>query len=95
MYPVGGSAYGVGGSKGAFKIEGDTLSFADHAGHSEAVEVPAGEAPLTLELRHFLDCVRTGEPNSIPGEAGRDAQAVFEAAYLSSERNAAVALPLE
>ncbi|MBU0609081.1 MAG: Gfo/Idh/MocA family oxidoreductase [Armatimonadetes bacterium] len=94
LYPVGGSAYGVGGTKGAFKIEGNTLFFADHEGHSESVEVPVGEAPLALELRHFFDCVRTGEPNRIPGEAGRDAQAVFEAAYMSSERNAPVSLPL-
>jgi UDP-N-acetylglucosamine 3-dehydrogenase len=95
VYPVGGSAYGVGGTRGAMKIEGSTLHVADHAGHSEAIEVPTGEAPLTLELRHFFDCVRSGEPNRIPGEAGRDAQAVFEAAYLSSDRNTPVVLPLE
>ncbi|MEN6546926.1 MAG: Gfo/Idh/MocA family oxidoreductase [Armatimonadia bacterium] len=95
LYPVGGSAYGVGGSKGAMKIEGNTLHVADHEGHSEAIEVPTDEPPLTLELRHFFDCVRTGEPNRIPGEAGRDAQAVFEAAYMSSERNAPVSLPLK
>lgn len=94
LYPVGGSAYGVGGTRGALKIEGNTLFFADHTGHSETVEVPVGEPALTLELRHFFDCVRSGEPNRIPGEAGRDAQAVFEAAYLSSDRNAPVVLPL-
>lgn len=94
LYPVGGSAYGVGGAKGAFKIEGNTLIFADHDSHSESAEIPVDEAPLTLELRHFFECVRTGQPNCIPGEAGRDAQAVFEAAYLSSERNAPVPLPL-
>ncbi|MCE5239618.1 Gfo/Idh/MocA family oxidoreductase [bacterium] len=94
LYPVGGSAYGVGGTRGALKIEGNTLFFADHTGHSETVEVPVGEPALTLELRHFFDCVRSGEPNRIPGEAGRDAQAVFEAAYRSSDRNAPVVLPL-
>lgn len=94
LYPVGGSAYGVGGTRGAFSIEGNTLHFADHEGRTESTEIPTGEPPLTLELRHFFDCVRTGAPNCIPGEAGRDAQAVFEAAYMSSARNAPVSLPL-
>ncbi len=94
VYPVGGSAYGVAGTTGALKIDGSALTFADHAGHSETVELPAVEPALTLELRHFFECVRTGEPKRVPGEAGRDAQAVFEAAYLSSDRNAPVSLPV-
>lgn len=94
LYPVGGAAFGVGGTRGALKIEGSTLYFADHEGKGESIEVPAGEPPLALELRHFIHCVRTGEPNCIPGEAGRDAQEVFEAAYLSSRRDVTVTLPM-
>jgi predicted dehydrogenase len=94
LYPVGGSAYGVGGTQAAFKIEGNTLIFADHVGNSQSEEIPVGEQPLTLELRHFFDCLRTGQPNRIPGVTGRDSLEVFEAAYLSSERNGPVPLPL-
>ena len=33
---------------------------------------------LTAELRHFVDCVRTGSTPRVTGEAGRDALAVAE-----------------
>lgn len=35
----------------------------------ECIHVPMVE-PLLLELRHFMECVRTGAPSSVPGQDG-------------------------
>jgi len=46
------------------------------------------------ELSHFFDCCRSGEPNCIPGKAGRDSLEIFEAAYMSAEKKKPVRLPI-
>ena len=84
VYPVGGSALGVGGTGGALKLDGNTITWADHGGNSETIAVEANDA-LTEEIEHFYECARTGAEPLIPGKAGRDSLEVFEAGYLSGE----------
>ena len=93
LYPVGGSALGVGGTKGALKLEGNKVIFADHERNTESYQFEANDA-LVEELAHFFDCVRTGQEPLIPGKAGRDSLEIFEAAYLSAERGETIELPL-
>ncbi len=94
LYPVGGSEFGLGGSAGSVKlIDSNTVLFADHEGNKETI---AGEPVegLVAELSHFFDCCRSGEPNCIPGKAGRDSLEIFEAAYLSAKEKKPVKLPI-
>jgi len=94
LYPVGGSEFGLGGTKGSVKlIDSNTVLFADHEGNTETI---AGEPVegLLAELSHFFDCCRSGEPNRIPGKAGRDSLEIFEAAYLSAEKKEPMKLPI-
>ncbi len=94
LYPVGGSEFGLGGTRGSVKlIDSNSILFADHEGDKQTIEFEAVDG-LVAELSHFLDCVRTGRPNSIPGKAGRDSLEVFEAAYLSAEKRQPVKLPI-
>ncbi len=57
---------------------------------------PAGpvdrNASFLSELRHFLDCVRTGAPPLVPGEEGRRTLAVAMAVKASSREGRPVAL---
>ena len=46
--------------------------------------------PYDKEIRHFIDCILTGEPTRAPGEVGLEAQKIIEAAYQSSEIGRAV-----
>jgi 1,5-anhydro-D-fructose reductase (1,5-anhydro-D-mannitol-forming) len=53
----------------------------------DRVETSQLRAPSITHLdlvRHFVRCLRTGEPNRLPGEAGMVATRVTEAAYRSS-----------
>ena len=94
LYPVGGSEFGLGGTKGSVKlIDTNTLLYADHEGNSEKIELEPVDG-LMAELSHFFDCCKSGLPNRIPGKAGRDSLEVFEAAYLSAERHEPVKLPV-
>ncbi len=94
LYPVGGSEFGLGGTKGSVKlIDSNTVLFADHEGNTETIAGEPVEA-LLVELSHFFDCCRSGEPNCIPGKAGRDSLEIFEAAYLSAEKKEPVKLPI-
>lgn len=94
LYPVGGSEFGLGGTKGSVKlIDTNTLLYADHEGNSERIELEPVDG-LMAELSHFFDCCKSGQPNRIPGKAGRDSLEVFEAAYLSAERREPVRLPV-
>ncbi len=94
LYPVGGSEFGLGGTKGSVKlIDSNTVLFADHEGNQETIEGEPVEG-LVAELSHFFDCCRSGEPNCIPGQAGRDSLEIFEAAYLSAEKKGPVRLPV-
>lgn len=94
LYSVGGSEFGLGGTKGSVKlIDTNTLLYADHEGNSEKIELEPVDG-LMAELSHFFDCCKSGLPNSIPGKAGRDSLEVFEAAYLSAERREPVTLPV-
>ncbi len=44
----------------------------------ERIHVPMSE-PLMLELRHFTDCVRYGQPSDVPGQDGLRAMELAEA----------------
>ncbi|HID11748.1 MAG TPA: Gfo/Idh/MocA family oxidoreductase, partial [Candidatus Latescibacteria bacterium] len=67
----------------------------------EGEEVRVGEDELPTEpgvhreLREFVEAVREGKPATIPGEEGRRAVEVVEAAYRSAETGREVSLPLE
>jgi len=93
VYPVGGSALGVGGTGGAVKLEGNDIIWADHEGNRETITVESNDA-LTEELTHFFECVRTGAEPLIPGKAGRDSLEIFEAGYLSAETGETIELPV-
>jgi predicted dehydrogenase len=62
----------------------------------EATQVPKVDAtePLTLEARHFVDCIRTGQRPLSDGEAGAMVVAVLEHGQRSLERGGdLVAIP--
>jgi len=67
----------------------------------EGEEVRVGEEELPTEpgvhreLREFVEAVREDRPVTIPGEEGRRAVEVVEAAYRSAETGREVSLPLE
>ncbi|MFB0502905.1 MAG: Gfo/Idh/MocA family protein [Candidatus Bathyarchaeia archaeon] len=46
--------------------------------------------PYDNEIKHFIDCILTGEPTRAPGEVGLEAQKIIEAAYESSKLGRAV-----
>lgn len=46
-----------------------------------------------LELRHFIDCVRTGKTPKVTGEDGRRVLEILYAAYASAKSGAKVELP--
>jgi predicted dehydrogenase len=94
LYAVGGSEFGLGGTKGSVKlVDSNTILVADHEGNKETVEFDTVDG-LALELGHFFASCRSGEPNCIPGQAGRDSLELFEAAYISAEKKAPVRLPI-
>ncbi len=94
LYGVGGSEFGLGGTKGSVKlVDSTTILFADHEGNKETMEFDAADG-LVMELSHFFECCRSGEANCIPGKAGRDSLEVFEAAYISAEKREPVRLPV-
>ena len=57
--------------------------------HMETIELDCTRDTdqLTTELRHFVDCVRTGRQPRVPGEDGRDALALADRILASVQRH--------
>jgi len=83
----------VTGTKGmaAYDLTKQELLFTTPEGHYAERFSPM----LENELKHFIDCVRTGRPPSVTGEDGLAALEISLAAQLSAKESRVVELPLE
>jgi len=93
IYPVGWYEYGVGGTEGCMRVEGESLIFMRHGGNVERLEFPPNNM-MVEEINYFFDCVRKGEPPSVTGVDGRKSLEVVLAAFKSSETKQVITLPL-
>ena len=101
---VGGTSSAIGAYEGkVFCKEGSIFwgwgglryrKFEGEEVHVEDEELPTGPG-VRRELREFVEAIREGKPVTIPGEEGRRAVEVVEAAYRSAELGQEVVLPLE
>ena len=62
------------------------------AGKTEGFALPPPDYPHRNLVAHFVDCLRTGAPNRLPGEAGMQATRITEAAYQSAREHRLIRL---
>jgi len=94
--PYGDNLVEVYGEKGTAIVDydGNLLRYRVGAMKTWRKVKPAGPDRFTLEVRHFVDCVRgEGEPQ-VTGEDGLKAQLIIEAAYRAAAQGARQAVRL-
>jgi len=99
--PTGHSRQEILGSNGLIELDGPEaprIFLKEAAGDFEK-----GWNPLTAEeggnvyfdrIAHFVDCIQNGTKPKTPGEEGRDAVQLIEAAYRSAAESRPIELPL-
>ena len=93
LYPVGWYEYGVGGTEGCMRVEGESLILMKHGGSAEKIELPPNNM-MVEELHYFFDCVKKDETPSVTGMDGRKSLEVVMAAFRSAETRQVITLPL-
>lgn len=93
VYPIGWYEFGVGGTEGCMRVQGEELILMRHGGGAEKIPVPPNNM-MEDELHYFFDCVKKGEKPSVTGLDGRKSLEVVVAAFKSAETKQVINLPL-